>query len=154
MHATLKPYADPEFWFHYRQAAQEQKAKEEAASQRAQQLAAVRKEWGVEFDENVRLGKRAVREFGLETSVEKLEAALGSADLLKLTAKLVRGIGARNEGGQLCRGQRSGSRPDQGRRKIGTGAVSEGKGLRDPLSGFFSPLTFQLRILMDCMFFS
>jgi hypothetical protein len=45
-----------------------------------------------EFDENVRLGKRAVREFGLEGSVEKLEAALGSADLLKLTAKLGRGL--------------------------------------------------------------
>jgi hypothetical protein len=52
----------------------------------------VRKEWGGEFDENVRLGKRAVREFGLETSVEKLEAALGSADLVKLTAKLGRGL--------------------------------------------------------------
>ena len=73
-------------------AAQEQKAKDEAVSQRAQQLAAVRKEWGGEFDENVRLGKRAVREFGLEGSVEKLEAALGSGDLLKLTAKLGRGL--------------------------------------------------------------
>jgi hypothetical protein len=40
----------------------------------------------------VRLGKRAVREFGLEGSVEKLEAALGSGDLLKLTAKLGRGL--------------------------------------------------------------
>jgi len=79
-------------WQDSLQAAREQKAKEEAASQRAQQLAAVRKEWGGEFDENVRLGKRAVREFGLEGSVEKLEAALGSADLLKLTAKLGRGL--------------------------------------------------------------
>jgi hypothetical protein len=79
-------------WQDTLKAAQEQKAKDEAASQRAQQLAAVRKEWGGEFDENVRLGKRAVREFGLEGSVEKLEAALGSADLLKLTAKLGRGL--------------------------------------------------------------
>jgi hypothetical protein len=79
-------------WQDTLQAALEQKAKDEAASQRAQQLAAVRKEWGVEFDENVRLGKRAVREFGLEGSVEKLEAALGSGDLLKLTAKLGRGL--------------------------------------------------------------
>jgi hypothetical protein len=79
-------------WQDTLQAAREQKAKDEAASQRAQQLAAVRKEWGGEFDENVRLGKRAVREFGLEGSVEKLEAALGSADLLKLTAKLGRGL--------------------------------------------------------------
>jgi hypothetical protein len=79
-------------WQDTLQAAREQKAKEETASQRAQQLAAVRKEWGVEFDENVRLGKRAVREFGLENSVEKLEAALGSGDLLKLTAKLGRGL--------------------------------------------------------------
>jgi len=79
-------------WQDTLQAAREQKAKEEAATLRTQQLAAVRKEWGGEFDENVRLGKRAVREFGLEGSVEKLEAALGSADLLKLTAKLGRGL--------------------------------------------------------------
>jgi len=79
-------------WQDTLKAAQEQKAKEESASQRAQQLASVRKEWGGEFDENVRLGKRAVREFGLEGSVEKLEAALGSGDLLKLTAKLGRGL--------------------------------------------------------------
>ena len=79
-------------WQDTLQAAQEQKAKDEAATLRTQQLAAVRKEWGGEFDENVRLGKRAVREFGLEGSVEKLEAALGSADLLKLTAKLGRGL--------------------------------------------------------------
>ena len=66
--------------------------KDEAGAQRAQQLAAVRKEWAGEFEENVRLGKRAVREFGLESSVEKLEAALGSGELLKLTAKLGRGL--------------------------------------------------------------
>ena len=80
-------------WQDTLKAAQEQRAKDEAGAERAQQLAAVRKEWAGEFEENVRLGKRAVREFGLESSVEKLEAALGSGELLKLTAKL--GAGSR-----------------------------------------------------------
>ena len=79
-------------WQDTLKAAQEQRVKDEAGAQRAQQLAAVRKEWAGEFEENVRLGKRAVREFGLESSVEKLEAALGSGELLKLTAKLGRGL--------------------------------------------------------------
>jgi hypothetical protein len=79
-------------WQDTLKAAREQTAKEQGASQRAQQLAAARQEWAGKFDENVRLGKRTVREFGLEGSVEKLEAALGSADLLKLTAKLGRGL--------------------------------------------------------------
>jgi hypothetical protein len=79
-------------WQDTLKAAQEQKAKDESTAERAQQLAAVRKDWGGEFEENVRLGKRAVREFGLEGSVEALEAALGSGKLLKLTARLGRGL--------------------------------------------------------------
>jgi len=79
---------------------QAQQAKEEAAQQRSQQLAAIRKEWGGEYDENLRLGKRAVREFGLESQVEKLEEALGSGELLKLTAKLGRGLRGRHVRGR------------------------------------------------------
>jgi hypothetical protein len=79
-------------WQDSLKAAQEQRAIEDAGVERARQLAAVRKEWGGDFDENLRLGKRAVREFGLEGSVEKLEAALGSSELLKLTARLGRGL--------------------------------------------------------------
>jgi hypothetical protein len=44
-------------------------------------------------------------------------------------------VGARTEGGQLCRGQRSGRGLDQGGRERGTGAVTEGQGVRDALSG-------------------
>ena len=66
--------------------------KDESEAQYAHQLGAVRKEWGGEFDGNLRLGNRAVREFGLEGRVEKLEAALGSGELLKRTAKLGRGF--------------------------------------------------------------
>jgi hypothetical protein len=79
-------------WQDTLKAAQEQKEKEELAIQRSQQLSALRKEWAGEFDENLRLGRRAVREFGLEGNVEKLEQALGSGELLKLTAKLGRGL--------------------------------------------------------------
>lgn len=79
-------------WQDTLKAEQEQRVKNEAATAWSQQLAAVRQEWAGEFEENVRLGKRAVREFGLEGSVEKLEASLGSDELLRLTAKLGRGL--------------------------------------------------------------
>lgn len=85
-------------WQDSLKAAQEQRGKNEAGLERAQQLAVIRKEWAGEFDENVRLGKRAVREFGLEGSVEKLEAALGSGELLKLTV-----AGPRTQGRHVCR---------------------------------------------------
>jgi len=61
-------------WQDSLKAAQEQRGKDEAGVKRAQQMAVVRKEWAGEFEENLRLGKRAVREFGLESSVERLKA--------------------------------------------------------------------------------
>lgn len=63
-----------------------------AAEEQSRQMAAVRKEWGADFEENVRLGKRAVRELGLEGHIAGLETALGSGELLRLTAKLGRGL--------------------------------------------------------------
>lgn len=83
-------------------AAQEQAA---AAQEHARQLAAVRKEWGPDFESNVRLGKRAVRELGLEGSVEALETALGSGELLRLTAKLGRGLAEDRFAGQSGAGR-------------------------------------------------
>ena len=89
---TARQAGELSTWQDTLKAAQEQRVKDESEAQRVQQLAAVRKEWGGEFNENLRLGKRAVREFGLKGSVEKLETALGSGELLKLTAKLGHGL--------------------------------------------------------------
>ena len=111
-------------WQDTLKAAQEQKTNEETAAQRSQQLAAIRKEWGGEFDENVRLGKRAVREFGLEGSVEALEAALGSGELLKLTAKLGRGLKEDAFAGKSA-GRTFGKSKDEAKEEIG--ALSQDK---------------------------
>jgi hypothetical protein len=122
-------------WKDTLQAAREQKAKDEAAAQPSQQLAAVRKEWGGEFEENMRLEKRAVREFELEGSVEKLEAALGSGDLLKLSAKLGSGLkedsfaGSEAPAAGLTKGQRR-SRPCDRRTRRLRRAIWPGKPMR------------------------
>ena len=85
---------------------EQQTAKQAAAAEEhARQLAAVRKEWGQDFESNVRLGKRAVRELGLEGSVEALETALGSGELLRLTAKLGRGLAEDRFAGQSGAGR-------------------------------------------------
>jgi hypothetical protein len=121
-------------WQDTLQAAREQTAKDEAASQRAQQLAAVRKEWGVEFDENVRARETG----GARVRSGRQRGEAGGGARLGRSAEADGQVGARTEGGQLCRGQRSGSGPDQRGRERGTDAVTEGQGIRDPLSGWRS----------------
>jgi len=54
--------------------------KDESAVQRVQQLGAVRKEWGGEFDENLRLGKRAVRELDWKAASKSLRRRLVRAN--------------------------------------------------------------------------
>jgi hypothetical protein len=121
---TARQASELSTWQDTLKAAQEQRVKDESEAQRVQQLAAVRKEWGGEFDENLRLGKRAVREFGLESSVEKLEAALGSGELLKLTAKLGRGLKEDAFAGQTA-GRSFGKSKEEAAEEIG--ALSQDK---------------------------
>lgn len=58
------------------------------------QLNEVKQEWGDKYDENVELGRRAAREYGLNgEKLAKLESALGTADLMKLMAAIGKGQG-------------------------------------------------------------
>ena len=58
------------------------------------QLAEVKTEWGDKYDENVELGRRAAREYGLDAEkLGKLESALGTAEMMKLMASIGRGQG-------------------------------------------------------------
>jgi hypothetical protein len=71
----------------------QQAAMAQAQTARAEQeIGTVKTEWGTAWDENVSLGQRAVREFGLAPHLDKLEAAIGAAELLKLTARIGRGL--------------------------------------------------------------
>jgi hypothetical protein len=68
-------------------------AAEEAAAKRLAELGAVRSEWGIAYEENLRLSERAVKEYALSEHASKIEAAMGTANWLKLTAQLGRGLG-------------------------------------------------------------
>lgn len=70
------------------------------------QLAEVRQEWGDKYDENVELGRRAAREYGLNgEKLAKLETALGTAELMKLMASIGRGQGEADFVGDTKSGQ-------------------------------------------------
>ncbi len=79
-------------WFNgeSQQAAAAQAQAQEARA--AQELGGVKSEWGAAWEENVALGQRAVREFGLAPHLDKLESAIGAAELMKLAARIGRGL--------------------------------------------------------------
>ncbi len=68
-------------------------AAEEAASKRLAELGAVRSEWGVAYEENLGHSERAVKECALIEHAPKIGSAMGTANWLKLTAQLGRGLG-------------------------------------------------------------
>lgn len=57
-------------------------------------VAALRKEWGGQYDANVELGKRAVRTFGAdEQTLEKISKALGDGETLRLFHRIGKHLG-------------------------------------------------------------
>ena len=70
-------------------------AQSAAQAQSAEQaIAELKNEWGNKYDENVELGRRAAREYGLDAdALGKIENALGTKGLLDLMAKIGRGQG-------------------------------------------------------------
>jgi hypothetical protein len=68
-------------------------AAEEAAAKRLVELGAVRSDWGVAYEENLRHSERAVKDYALTEHASKIESAVGTANWLKLTAQLGRSLG-------------------------------------------------------------
>ena len=70
-------------------------AQSAAQAQSADQaIAELKNEWGNKYDENIELGRRAAREYGLDAdALGKIEGALGTKGLLDLMAKIGRGQG-------------------------------------------------------------
>lgn len=59
-----------------------------------QQMAELQQEWGKEFDANIESGRRAARQFGVqEEMLTKIENAVGTKEMLKLFAKIGKGMG-------------------------------------------------------------
>lgn len=75
-------------WYNGQVQAQVAAQTEAFQRQTEQQLAALRTEWGAAFEQQVEIGRRAVREFGLGEQLGSLEQALGTAGLLKLMTTL------------------------------------------------------------------
>lgn len=80
-------------WYNSQVQAQ-MEAQATARSQAAeQQLHALRQEWGSAWDENVNLGQRAAKQFGLNgEQLAAIEAGLGTGELLKFMARIGRGL--------------------------------------------------------------
>jgi len=67
--------------------------KTKMAQQSEADVLALKSEWGGAWDENVELGRRAAREFGLSVDkLTKIENAVGTKDVMQLMAKIGRGL--------------------------------------------------------------
>lgn len=80
-------------WNEY-QADQAEAADKARQQQGEADVAALRKEWGGQYDANVELGKRAVRTFGAdEQTLEKISKALGDGETLRLFHRIGKHLG-------------------------------------------------------------
>lgn len=80
-------------------------------------ISTLRGEWGKAFDENVELSRRAAREFGIEGKIDALESALGTGEMMRLLARMGRGLTEHSfEGGRTTQG--FGMTPEAARNRI------------------------------------
>lgn len=83
-----------------------------------QDLTALKTEWGGAYEENIELGRRAAREFGLDAEkLTALENAFGTGEMLKFMSKIGRGLTEHTfEGGRSATG--FGMTPEAARQRI------------------------------------
>lgn len=106
-----------EKWNAYAQSLTENQSQSMAAeSQR--QLDTLKNEWGGAWDENVELGRRAARQFGINQDVlVGIEQAIGAGEMLKLMSRIGRGLTEHSfEGGNTTSG--FGMTPEAARQRI------------------------------------
>lgn len=106
-----------EWWNQTQQGQAEQSA--QAQSQNVEkQLTDLKTEWGGAYDENIELGRRAAREFGMtQEMLTKMENGMGTAEMLKFMSKIGRGMTEHNfEGGKTNSG--FGMTPEAARTRI------------------------------------
>lgn len=62
--------------------------------QQEQDLADLKKEWGMQFDANVMSARKAAKQFGIDTeAMNKMENALGTKGLMEFMTKIGKGLG-------------------------------------------------------------
>lgn len=66
---------------------------EQVAAVQEQEMGQLQQEWGKDFDANIEAGRRAARQFGVDTNtLEAMENAIGTKQLLTLFAKIGKGL--------------------------------------------------------------
>lgn len=89
------------------QASEQMGAMQQQTSQKTEaELSALRAEWGQAWQENVNLGQRAAKEFGLdEAKLSAIENAMGTGEMLKFMSRIGRGLTEHTfEGGRSTSG--------------------------------------------------
>lgn len=80
-------------WYNSQVQAQMEAQATARAQAAEQQLHALKQEWGNAWEENVNLGQRAAKQFGLNgEQLAAIEAGLGTGELLKFMARIGRGL--------------------------------------------------------------
>jgi len=75
-------------WNQYHLALQEQ-IEQSRIQQDEADIAALKKQWGNQYDANVELGRRAVRSFGVEeNTLDRISEALGTAETIRLFQRI------------------------------------------------------------------
>lgn len=80
-------------WWNETQQGQVQQVQQQSAAKMDAEIQALKGEWGQAWEENVNLGQRAAREFGLDQAkLGALEQALGTGEMLKFMSRIGRGL--------------------------------------------------------------
>lgn len=97
----------------------QQQVTQQASQKVEADLGALKQEWGQAWDENINLGQRAAREFGLDQAkLSAIENAMGTKDMLQFMARIGRGLTEHTfEGGKTT--QSFGMTPEAARERIG-----------------------------------
>jgi hypothetical protein len=80
-------------WYNEQATGQVGAAQQAQAAKVEQDIQSLKGEWGQAWEENVELGRRAARQFGLDQAkLESLENAFGTAEMLKFMSRIGRGL--------------------------------------------------------------
>ncbi len=105
-------------WYNEQAQAQMGAGQQAQAAKVEQDLQGLKSEWGGAYEENIELGRRAAREFGLDADrLTALENALGTGEMLKFMSKIGRGLTEHTfEGGRTATG--FGMTPEAAKQRI------------------------------------
>lgn len=106
-------------WYNQTQGGAVEAMQAQAAQKAEQELSGLRSEWGQAWEENVELGRRAAREFGLdEAKLNAIEGAMGTGEMLKFLSRVGRGLTEHSfESGRTTTS--FGMTPDAARQRLG-----------------------------------